>query len=433
MERLSPLLRRSFALFVGLGLALSLLASLCSPASLWAMESRQAEQITVSQDQVVNDDLYVFGSTITIDGTIQGDLIGAGRQITLNGTVEGDLIAAGQTIVINGTVADDVRVAGQILQLGEQARISDDVVAAGASLETAIGSEIGGDLSYGGAQALLAGAIQQSLRGAAAGLELRGTVGENVTIVAGEMGDRLLIHPPFLPQPSVEIPAVMGGLAVTDSAQIGGSLSYRSPSEASIASAATIAGGVNYDPIETATASPLLVLWGHAQRWISLLIVGVLLLWLKPGWLQQVTTAVQAKPLPSLGWGAATVIVVGLLAIAIPVATILLSALVGSVLWNLGALILGLGLLTNTVLVVGFFLFIGCIPAIALSLAAGQRLLGSRPDRSIGPLALGLFLFVLLTAIPIVGVVVYLVTVLLGVGAVWIWRRTKTEPEAIAI
>lgn len=419
--------------------------------SVWAMESQTGEYIAIAQDEVVEDDLYVAGSTVRIDGTVRGDVIGAGREIIINGLVEGDLIAAGQAIVINGTVTDDVRMAGQVLQIGSVARIGDDVVAAGASLETQSGSEIAGDLSFAGAQALIAGAVQEEFQGAMAALELRGTVGENVDVaVAGaedeaELGERpvMVIEPPFTPPSPVPVPEVPLAFTVTDSAQIGGNLIYQSNSEAMIDPAAQIAGETEREPIEATEVEPVgaaSVVWDIVQRWITLLLIGSLLLWLVPSWIQRLSSTVQAKPLPSLGWGIVTLLIVGLGAIAIPIVTIVLAVILGSFLWNLAPLILGVGFLGNLTLIIGFLLFIGYIPAIALSYWGGQRLLQTtQPNwatRRIAALAIGLLIFVLLTAIPILGGLIQLLVILLGLGALWFWvlasRATPADPTPVA-
>lgn len=416
--------------------ALALLLWLFIALPVWAIESRSGERVTVSKDEVIDSDLYVSGSTIAIDGTVRGDVIGMGRQIIINGTVAGDLLAAGQSIVINGTVNDDVRIAGQVLQLGSNAKISDDVVAAASSWESQPGSSIGGDLSYMGGQALLAGTVQQNLKVVAAGLEIRGTVGRDANVTVGEHNDTA--NPPFTG--SASIPRVAGGLTLNESARIGSRLNYKSASEARINPSAQIAGGVNREAIAREGSSLAVLVWGNVQRWITLLLVGSLLLWLLPGWLQRLTGAIASKPLPSLGWGIVMLAVVGALAIAIPIVTIFLTAIFGSFLWNLAPLILGVGFFANLALIVGFFLFVGYVPAIALSSIAGQRLL--HPDRGrisqkIAPLAVGLLIFVILTAIPLLGGAIYLVTMLLGLGALWTGRGKRpahpvSEPLVIA-
>jgi hypothetical protein len=105
---------------------------------------------------------------------------------------------------------------------------------------------------------------------------------------------------------------------------------------------------------------------------------------------------------------------------------------VGAFLWNLAPIILGVGFRANSIVVISFLLFIGYVPAIALSYRVGHRLLQAmqptQSSRRIAPLALGTLIFVLLTTIPILGGLIWLVTVFLGLGALWIWVRSLSRP-----
>jgi len=427
-------LRRLLFAFASVALVVGL--SFATP--LQGIESRSGEQVNIPTDEVIEDDLYVAGEMITIDGTVRGDLVGAGRQITLNGTVEGDVIAAGQAIAINGTVNDDVRIAGQVLKVSSGSQIDDDVIAAGASFESEARSAIAGTLSFAGAQALIAGTVEERLKGTMAALKIQGKIGEDVTVNVGEAGATPSINPPFTPQSPVSFPTVSSGLTIAESAQIGGLLNYRSPSEATINPASQIVGNVNEDIVEVDTFSPAAMIWNIVQRWITLLIVGILLLWLLPGWTQQLTHGIQSRPLSSLGWGIVMVLLATAAAIAITGITILLAAIFGSFLWNLAPLILGTGFLANATLITSFFLFIGYVPAIALSYLGGQRLFqqiqptqsSTQSSKQILPLVVGTLIFVLLTVIPILGGLIQPVTTLLGLGALWHWGRTQLRPNS---
>src|SRR5262249_20700299 len=140
---------------------------------------------TIGAGEVIDDDLYVAGSTVTVDGTIRGDLFAAGMIVTVNGTVEGSLFAAAQTVIVNGTVRDGARVAGQAVLVDSKAKIGRDLLFAGYSLESRPGSAVGRDLLGAGYQALLAGDLARNLRGAFQGLELRGTVGGDAEVEVG--------------------------------------------------------------------------------------------------------------------------------------------------------------------------------------------------------------------------------------------------------
>ena len=46
---------------------------------------------TLSKEEIIEDDLYVSGSNITISGIVDGDLLAAGENILIDGTVTGDI------------------------------------------------------------------------------------------------------------------------------------------------------------------------------------------------------------------------------------------------------------------------------------------------------------------------------------------------------
>src|SRR5215217_6857180 len=210
---------------------LALLVGLIMASTAWAVETRSGDSVVIGPDEVVDDDLYVTANNVVIDGTIRGDLVAFGQSITVDGTVEGDLIAAGRSVEIRGTVEDDARIAGQTLLLGEGAEVEDDLIAAGFSLQNLPDSSVGGTLLYAGYQALLQGTVDEDVSVAANGLELGGEVGGNVDAeVDGEDGG----PPPFLFAQQAAAPAVDSGLTLTDSAVVGGDLTYESSTEARI-------------------------------------------------------------------------------------------------------------------------------------------------------------------------------------------------------
>jgi cytoskeletal protein CcmA (bactofilin family) len=436
--------RRSLFAFA----SLVLLGSLLFVSSAWAIETRGGQNVTIGPDEVVEDDLYVGANTVTVEGTVQGDLVAAGGTIRIDGgTVEGDVISAGQTVVINGTVEDDVRIAGQALLIGEDAQIADDLISAGYSLETERGSTVGGELLYGGYQALLAGNVGENLRGGMTAFELDGEVEGNVNLdVDGEgtqpAGTRFAPGPPAVPIPTVE-----PGLTLTDTAQVGGDLRYESSSRGEIASGAQIGGDVSYEQKPAEEVQPgqrgaAAVLLESVRRFVVLLLIGLLLVWLAPRLVRGAADAVRSQPLLSLGWGVLDFIIVVVVSILVIAATILLAIFFGLV--TLGGIIpaiVSIGVLIHAVLVVAFLISVFYLAPVVVSFLGGRMLLGQfQPERASGrvlPLVIGIFLYVILRAIPILGVIVAVIVVLLGVGAlsVWAWRSVRggatTPPPAV--
>jgi cytoskeletal protein CcmA (bactofilin family) len=367
--------------------ALVLLSVLLFVTPSWAKDTVSGKQVTIAAGQIVPDDVYLAGETILLNGTVKGDAVLAAKQITLNGTVEGDLIAAGQVITINGSVGDDARLAGQVLILQPKARIADDAIAAGFSWENQTGSNIGGDLTIFANQALLAGSIERDAIAATNALELRGSVGGNMQATA--VGDPYLVEIPFVPQPPVTVAPIKPGLTLTDTAQIGGKVNYKSATTAQISPRAKIAGGVVGEALEhriAPTPNPAREAIWQIQRLLALLFVGWLLLRFVPTWMQNLAARVKAKPLSNLGWGILAFVAVGVGTIAIATVTVILAILFAIALPSLALPVLGLGIVANLALTISFVTFASFVPQIVFSLLAGSWLLQKlQPSISIQP------------------------------------------------
>jgi hypothetical protein len=400
-----------------------------APSIGWTGESDLQKSVTIGVQETIEGDLYLAAEKIAIEGTIKGDAVVAARQIEVNGTVEGDLIAAGRVVKVNGTVKDDIRMAGQALILGKSARIGDGVVAAGYSLEGQSGSTIGGNLDFFGGQGLFAGSVQKNLRGAAAAMQLAGQVEGDLKVIVGD-------HQPSrwaMGSDAPSIPDVPAGLTLTDTAQVGGEVSYRSPMTATIAPGAKLAGRVTHEDLALPSAPPEKIAATNGlyqvQRWLSLALVGWLLLRFVPNLTQNLAATIPTKPLHAIGWGIVAVGTVVAAGISIAIATFLLLGICGFFLPSLILPILGLGLLAWLTLLIGFGIVAGFLPPILVSLFGGKWLMAKlqphRPIVNLTALLVGLLAFVILTAIPFLGGILNAIAICLGLGSIWLWWRNN--------
>jgi len=109
-------------MFIKAGRFITLLAAvlavtiiLTAPAA--AADIRQGQMLIIPADEVVNDDLYLFGSGITIDGTVNGDVIAFGDRIAVNGPINGNFNGGANYITIKGKVQDSVRAAASAIDV----------------------------------------------------------------------------------------------------------------------------------------------------------------------------------------------------------------------------------------------------------------------------------------------------------------------------
>jgi cytoskeletal protein CcmA (bactofilin family) len=403
-------------------------------------DGRSGDQVIVKADEVVGDDLYAAASEIVIDGTVKGDLVAVAKSITINGTVEGDLIAAAQTIIINGSVKDDARIAGQVLVLRGSGKIGDDAALAGFSFESQPGSAIGGDVWYAAYQAKLDGDVTGNVKGGSNGLEIVGRVKGSVEAGVGDPSEASPVpfqtFMPTLPA-GVVIPSVKAGLTVAEGAQIAGSLTYTSRAEAAIPGG-TVVGKIVREqppapspeerPVATATDWWL----DQARRFVRLLIVGLLMAWLAPGWLRRTADALRARPWGSLGWGVLSpfVVVVFLLIVAVAVALIalLLSYVIGAAALVTILLSSAAGTLVIVYLLIAFYAS-ALISGHALGDFLLTRAMRGRAPRPWLAMLVGIVIVWLLTLIPYIGGFFGLVLALFGLGAIWLaFRGRHTEP-----
>ena len=419
------------------GVLLSFLAVAAGVSPLGAADFRGGDEVIVAANEVIEDDLYVAGETIRIEGTVRGDVIAAGQQVIISGTVEGDLMACGQAVVVTGRVADDIRMAGMALQLGEGATVGDDVIAAGFSLEAEGGSRVDGGLTMAGFQTALGGSIGDGAQFAGVGLEITGRITGDVDAEV----DASVEAPPFMrfmPAP-IPLPTVALGLTVADDAEIQGNLTYESSGEGQISPSAVITGDLVRNapgPGEVEAAGRAAVVLPTLQRFLALLVVGLILVWAVPDALRQMADRVTARPLATAGWGLGTLLGAVVAVMVVVLVSVVLAILTGLLsLSSLMGLSVVLGLVTAALVGLGLWITAAFLGPIAVGVAVGQPIQRSLPA-GMGPsliqfLIRGLVVVVVLGAIPFVGFLVRLAVLVLGLGAVAMWAAgaVRRQPQ----
>lgn len=416
-----------------------------------AFDGREGDNVVIGKDEVINDDLYVGAQTITLEGTIKGDAVLAGETITVNGTVEGDLIAAGKTIIINGAVTDDVRIAGGVLLLGENAQVGSDVIAMGASLEVRQGNTIGQDVVFFGGQTLLAGEIARNVTIGGGGVEIRGAIGGDVKADVGDAEDAGPGPMIYMPDSPIPVPNVQAGIKIDPAAKINGELEYVSRKELNFP-AGVILGHITrtepvVDPKEVTkpqTMSERIVngALDMFRNMVTLILLGLVLVWLFPFFTQSTSERVRTAFWPSLGWG-----FVSWAAFFFSILVIIVAMIFGAIIFGMLTLggisgtIVTVGLLSLFALVIGFILAAAFVSKIIVAIIGGKLILSRvRPEwaeHKVWPLVLGVVLLAILVAVPVVGWLVNFIVVLIGLGALWMYgrdllQRGRTPATAVA-
>jgi len=368
------------------GLAICLLAILLTAMAatpVLAFDGRTGDTVVIGSGEVIDDDLYIGGSTISIDGTVNGDVLAVGSEIIVNGLINGDLIAAGASVTVNGEVTGAVRIAGATLEVN--GNVGGDVVAAGASLSLASTANIGNDLVVGVRDASIDSPVGGDIFGGGGEIVLSNSVGGNV-----KLG--------------------VDSLTLRYTASIGGDMVYTSPNEADIQSGANIAGATTHKLPPPEERDGGMGIGGKIIGFLMALALGIVLIVLAPGRMLAITDAIRHQPWPSLGWGA-------VLLFATPIAALIVCiTVVGVPIGLIGLALYGIAIY---------------IAHIITSLLIGRIIIGTlrRMEGAegrgilIGSLALGLFILTLLTMIPYASFFIWLAAVLFGFGAILVAER----------
>lgn len=364
-----------------------------------AAEVRQGGQVEVRAGEVVDDDLYIAGTSVSIAGTVNGDVVAAGSAVTVSGRVRGNLFVAGQNVIVSGTVEGGVFAAGQTVVVSggvtPTARI--------AAQTLVVQGQIGRDLLAAGQGIRLEreGAVGQDMFLAAQDGQIMGSVGRKVggnaqaLAIAGKAGDVDV---------ETENLTLMSGAIVN-------SLTYTSAREARIDSGAVVTGTLTRlappERLERREAGPAGAFLSRLFWFLGTLVAGAVMLLLFPASVVWPAEALGNKPWQSLGWGAVVFVVT-------PVAVLF-------------ALITVVGIPIG-LLVLFAYAAVMFLSQVFVGLFIGRLILQGRKSEGIGPLlgALALGLLVLTIGLALVGLIPYLggfitlAVLVFGLGGAWL-------------
>jgi hypothetical protein len=323
---------------------------------------------------------------VPAEETVPGHLYVTAGTIEIVGDVDGDLVATGGQIRVSGTIGGDALLAGG---------------------DITIDGDVGGSTRVAGGQVVVTGQTAEDLAVAAGRLRVAqaARVGADLLFTAGQ--------------------AHLDG--AVDGNVLGITGDYRETG--------TIAGTTDVTvrtPDEPPTAGERLL--DRIQRYLGLLLVGALLMWLAPRLSRGAADHVRRRPLVALGVGALALLAALLGVVAVIVVAALLTA--GFAALGLGGLA-GLSITTGLLLAALFAFAVVVISVFAAPVLVGL-LLGSfviDVDRgwlpAFGALALGTLALVAVFTIPYLGGLAALIVAPLGFGALIMLapRRPHRAPE----
>jgi hypothetical protein len=346
--------------------------------------------------------LVLVGSSVALAQGLLGGKFRTGDQIVVpqGETVEGDLYASGRTIRVEGIVDGDLLVTGgEVDVTGE---VTGDLVAGSGNVE--ISGRVGGDARVGAGQVTVGGSVGEDL-----------VVGAGqVTITSsGEVGEDFVFGT---------------GRTILDGQVSGDVLGSTGTYERRGSVGGTERVNIREPPREPTLGDRLL---GGLRRLVSVLIVGALLLWLAPRFIDGSAEVLRRRPLASFGVGALSLVGSVVLAFLVIIVAVLVGIPFGMLgLGGLFAILLFAALLSLVVLAFLLVVTLAFVAPVVVGLAIGRLLLrdGSAIRRWVA-LLLGVLVVVVVSSVPVVGGWIGFLIALFGLGAVvlrmWPWRGRR--------
>src|SRR3990167_9351236 len=343
-----------------------------------AKNLQRSETVLIPKGEVIDGDYFAAGERVTIAGTVNGDAYVAGGNVVVEGEINGDLIAAGGNVNVRGKVAQDVRAGGGKVTVSGD--IGGNVTLVGGSLDIADSAKIAGSLVSAGGN-----------------LSVFAPIGKGATFGAGNATIGNLING--------DVSAGVGELALTPNAKVDGDLTYWSDRNANIAQGAEVSGKTthNFPPKkerqEQGNALGGVFGFFKIAGFLAALVIGAILIKLAPQFTKITADTIAKKPAANLG--------IGLLTLIVTPIVILIAA------------ITVIGVPIALILLV-IFLITLYLAKIFVSVAIGRKIVEVINQKA-GDYAifiLGLLVYTILTLIPVIGVIVGILALLCGVGAI---------------
>jgi hypothetical protein len=362
-------------------------AAFLVPFIVAASEFRTGDSPSLSASEKIATNLYIAGGNVSSAASVAGDVWVAGGNLVVDGAVAQDVAAAGGSIIILGNIGGDLRLVGGNMTI--RSAVKGDVVAASGQTDIS-GSGIGGDVYWAGGNLVIGAPITGNV-------QLRGS---NVTINAPIRGD---------------VEFIGDKLTLGSAAVIQGTLTYRTPKEATIAEGAKILGATKYTPFDAPTPTisltailTLAFLTTYLMKLACALVFGLIF----NKYAKELVTHAFAQPLLEMGRGFVTLV-------TLPIASIVLMLTVFGI--PLGAI----GLLSFAILVV----FVSLVAPIVLG-SALHKWIEKTPDYRVTWMTIltGVTAYTILGVIPLIGAFAKFALILAATGVI-IKMKWQTAQE----
>jgi hypothetical protein len=357
-------------------------AVLTLPTAALASETRKGESASVSSEETIKGDIFLFGDRVKVDGTVEGDVFLFGHDATVNGHVEGDVIGFAQTLQVDGKVDGNIRAFTNTLTI--RGTVAKNVLTFDERVNLEAAGKIGGSLTVFVENLNLEGSLGRDLL----------VFGKHVTI-SGKVGRG--------------IREKGAGLTITSSGEVGGPIHYEGDTPAEVSPKAKLASPVEFKKLEhkrdyrEGKYYVWQVIWAAA-----FVLFGLVLMALMPKFSQD---AVKSSEQYGAAAGLGVLVMCG-----VPIAALIACVTVVGLFIGLSTLFVWYASLYFAQVIVGALV--------------GQWLMGRTSGLwpLIGRMAVGVVIVRLSTTIPVIGGWIKLGVIIWGLGAISIALYRRFQP-----
>lgn len=349
---------------------------LLAALSAQAIDFVQTEQFISPENEILTDETWISAQTVTISGTVSNDLFTTAPVVELNGTFYGDVWSGGDSINAAGIFRNDVRLISRTTQVF--GTLHGSLTAIGNTVKIDRTAILYSDLFCMGENVILEGAVSGNVRVIAQRATIGGKIDGDLSIAAQDI---------------VILPGTI----------LNGNLTYTAPKELVLSSTVLLNGTLdrkfNAEPARRLLKENLTA---HFLFAIAALVVGLVFFKLFPRTAGASLYALQtSRGLCSLAGFSALFL--------LPMAAVFLLFTV-----------IGLPL---SILIFLFYFILLYLSKIVVALWIGSAILKKKlfSTRNItAPLALGLLILYALTSFPSISMVINILVIILGLGALLI-------------
>lgn len=347
--------------------------SLCAALSAQAVEFIQTEQFIAGEEETLNTELWISAQTIQIAGEASNDLFAAATAIDLDGTFHGDTWGCGDTISTYGVFRNDLRLVSRTAQIS--GTLYGSLIALGETIKVDRTAVLYNDVVCAGENVILEGSTSGDVRILAQQVTLGGKIDGDVSITA---------------QNIVVLPGTI----------MNGNLTYTAPSELVLSPSVILGGELTrtFDPVPAKQIfKPNLI--GHFMFGLAALVTGLVFIGLFPRYSSGALTVLQTSRGFSMLTGFAALFMLPMTAF------LLLFTLIG---------------LPLSLLILLFYLILLYLSKIVVALALGSAILRRKTfskQKAAAPLFLGLLIIYTLTSIVAASMLINILIIILGLGA----------------